>query len=75
MSRPKRLIDPVHLSTVIERKTYQGLIAMTNSQAIQDEKLVSLAEFVRNLLRDAVIYGAPSASSPDINGNTDKGIK
>jgi len=75
MSRPKRMIDPVHLSTVVERKTYQGLIAMTNSQALEDERLVSLAEYVRNLLTDAVMYGAPSASIPKINSITDKGAK
>lgn len=55
MPRPKKLIDPVRLPAMIERQTYQALLAMSGKRAIIEGRIVSLAEYVRSILDQAVL--------------------
>ena len=56
MPRPKTLDDPVRFAAVVERDTYQALIAMAGKRANIEGRIVSLAEYVRTILDDATQY-------------------
>ena len=54
MPRQKTMNRPKRFNAVVDQQTYVRLVTLAGKQTIIEQRPVSLAEYVRNILEDAV---------------------
>jgi hypothetical protein len=67
MPNRKTLIDPIRVSTVVDRKTYGTLMILAGKRTIVEGRKVTLTEYVRRILDNAIIYDKSALDDTELD--------